>query len=144
MLKTLFVSSGMRLRDNTTPELVEVNSNDQNSALRNIVLPILIALALLAISLAILYAFFRQFKQKRRANTTETNQQVVTVCIRPNKLTVSMYCWRHFFQPLILLYLRLLIFLLIIHNLCAKLHRTVGRRSRKCHTKVPEIPLLQL
>jgi hypothetical protein len=75
MLKILFVSSEMKLRDDTTPGLTVVNSND-NSALRNIVLPILIVLALLAISLAILYAFFKQFVQKRRENATETNQQV--------------------------------------------------------------------
>jgi hypothetical protein len=107
MLKILFVSSGMRLRDNTTPGLTEMNSNDHNSALRNIVLPILIAFALLAISLAILYAFFRQFRQKRKANATETNQQVVTVCIRTNKLALSMHCWRRFFQLLILLFNRI-------------------------------------
>lgn len=107
MLKILFVSSGMKLRDNTTPGLTQVNSNDHNLALRNIVLPILIVLALLAISLAILYAFFRQFRQKRKANATETNQQVVTVCIRTNKLTLSMHCWKRFFQPLILLFNRI-------------------------------------
>jgi flagellar basal body-associated protein FliL len=74
--------------DDTNPRHTAENGND--SVLQNIVLPILIAVALLAISLAILYAFLRHFRQKRKANETETNQQVVTVCIRTNKLTVSM------------------------------------------------------
>jgi len=98
----------MRLHGNTTPGLAALNSNDQeNSTLKNIVLPILIVIALLAISLAILYAFYRQFRQKRKANATETEQQVVTVCFRTNKLTVSIQCWRRFFQPIILLFDRI-------------------------------------
>jgi flagellar basal body-associated protein FliL len=80
----------MRLPDNTTPGVAALDSKDENSALRNIVLPTLIVVALLAVSLAILYVFYRQFIQKRKANATETNQQVVTVCIRTNELTVSM------------------------------------------------------
>jgi hypothetical protein len=97
----------MKLRDYTTPGLPAVNSNDQdNSALRNIVLPILIALALLAISLAVLYAFLRQFSQKREANATETIQQVLTVCIRTNKLTACSV-GDFSFQPVILLFNRI-------------------------------------
>ena len=97
----------MKLRGDTTPGLTALNSNDHNSALQNIVLPILIVLALLAFSLAILYAFFRQFRLKREANATETNQHVVTVCIRTNKLTISMQCWRRYCQPVILLFDRI-------------------------------------
>jgi len=76
----------MKLHDNITPVQTEVK-NDDDSALRNIVLPILILIALLAISLAILYAFLRQLTQKKKENATETNQQVVTVCIRTKKMT---------------------------------------------------------
>jgi hypothetical protein len=61
----------------------------------------------LAVSLAILYAFLKHFIQKRNANATETNHQVVTVCIRTNKLTVSMQCWRRFLLPVILLFDRI-------------------------------------
>jgi L-lactate permease len=100
----------MRLPVKTTPGLAALNSDDNNnSALLHIVLPILISIALLAVSLAILYAFLKHFRQKRKANATETNHQVVTVCIRTNKLklTVSMQCWRHFLLPVILLFDRI-------------------------------------
>jgi hypothetical protein len=62
----------MRLRDVTTPEVPDVDSNeDYKSVLRNVVLPVLGSLALAAVSLAILYAFFRHFKQKRKAKETQ-------------------------------------------------------------------------
>jgi hypothetical protein len=78
-LKILSVPSGMRLRENTTPESTAVDSNDHyNSVLRTIVLPILGGFALTAISLAILYAFFKHCKQKRKGKATATNQQVLT------------------------------------------------------------------
>ena len=105
MLKIVFVCSGMKLLDDTNPGRADVKSND--SALQTIVLPILIVIALLAISLAILYAFLRHFRLKRKEDATETNQQVVTLCIRTNKLTASMQCWRRVFQPVILLFDRI-------------------------------------
>lgn len=65
----------MRLRENTTPESAAVDSNDSYTAtLRNVVLPILGGVALVAILLAILYAFFKHFKQKRKAKASDTNQ----------------------------------------------------------------------
>jgi hypothetical protein len=68
-----------------------------------IVLPILTVLLLSAVSSGILYAFFRHFK-KNTTTPTENNQQVVAVCVRTNKLTVSMQCWRRLFQPVIFLF----------------------------------------
>ena len=98
----------MRLQDKTTPGIAALNSDDNNnSALLHIVLPILSVIALLAVSLAILYAFLKHFRQKRKSNATETNQQVVTVYIRTNKLTLSMQCWRLFLLPVILLFDRI-------------------------------------
>jgi flagellar basal body-associated protein FliL len=64
----------MKLHDNITPKHTEVNSDD-NSVLRNIVIPILILIAFLAIAVAILYAFLRQLSRKKKENATETNQQ---------------------------------------------------------------------
>jgi hypothetical protein len=127
-LRILSVSLGMKVRN-------EVNSREDTGdsvQVLQIVLPILIVLVLLAISSAILFLFFRHFKQKDKAESTENNQKVVTVCVRTNKLSVSMQCWRHLFQTVIsfvLLYVWPIIFLSTRNNLCAKLHLTVGTRS---------------
>jgi len=96
----------MKLQDDTSPELRKENS-DGDAALRNILIPILVVIALLAISLAILYAFLKQFRKRREENATETNQQVVTVSIHTIKLTVSVQCWTRFFQPVTLLFDRI-------------------------------------
>jgi hypothetical protein len=65
----------MRLREVTTPEEDPDFDSDEDykSVLRNVVLPVLGSLALAAVSLAILYAFFRHFKQKRKAKETRAN-----------------------------------------------------------------------
>jgi flagellar basal body-associated protein FliL len=72
MLNILSVSLGMRLRE-VTPDSAAKGSGDDQYPVLHIVLPILIVLALLAISLAILYAFFKNFKQKSEAGAKETN-----------------------------------------------------------------------
>lgn len=82
------------MRENTTSESTAVDSNDHyNSVLRTIVLPMLGSVALTAITLAILYAFFKHFRQKRKGNTTETNLQALTLNVHTNDFTVSMRCW---------------------------------------------------
>jgi len=72
----------MKLHDKITP----VHQTAHNSVLLYIVLPILAVIAFLSISLAILYACLRQMRQRRRENSTGTNQQVVTVCIHTKKI----------------------------------------------------------
>jgi hypothetical protein len=101
MLRILSVSLGMKVRN-----VNDVNSTEDpadDDPLR-IVLPILIVLVLLAISSAILFAFFRHFKKKDTEEPTKNNQQVVTVCVRTNKLTFSMQCWRRLFHRSYLLF----------------------------------------
>jgi hypothetical protein len=62
----------MRARDIPTPETPEAASDeDYNSALRTVVLPVLGSLALAAVSLAILYAIFKHFKQKWKAKKSQ-------------------------------------------------------------------------
>jgi hypothetical protein len=62
------------MRDVTTPEAPEVDSvEDYKSVLRSVVLPVLGSLAFAAVSLAILYAIFKHFKQKRKAKETQAN-----------------------------------------------------------------------
>jgi hypothetical protein len=66
----------MRFRDITTPESAAAGSDDEyNSMLRTVVLPILGGLALTAVSLAILYAFFKHFKQKRKVKEGQTSHR---------------------------------------------------------------------
>jgi hypothetical protein len=67
----------MRARDISTPETPKVDSDeDYNSALRTVLLPVLGGLALAAISLVILYAIFKHFKQKRKAKKTELSAAI--------------------------------------------------------------------
>jgi O-antigen/teichoic acid export membrane protein len=62
------------MRDVTTPEVAEVNTDDDyKSVLRAVVLPLLGCIAIAAVSLAILYAFCKHFKQKRKAKETQDN-----------------------------------------------------------------------
>jgi hypothetical protein len=66
----------MRLRDNTSPTPAAVGSDDDyNSVLRTVVLPVLGGLALCAVSLAILYAIFKHFKLKRKAEESQDNSR---------------------------------------------------------------------
>jgi phosphotransferase system glucose/maltose/N-acetylglucosamine-specific IIC component len=66
----------MELRDNTTPVSSTGGSDDvYDSTLRKVVLPILGGLALIAVSVAILYAFFKHFKLKRKAREGQTSHQ---------------------------------------------------------------------
>jgi hypothetical protein len=64
----------MRLRDITTPDSPALESDgDYKSVLRCVVLPALGGLALASVSLAILYAIFKHFRQKMKAKESQAS-----------------------------------------------------------------------